>query len=78
MKKIVQQVVAQLKSIDAEVRAHEQAHIAAAGSGVSASAASFEYEKGVINRNRIMNTINTIQSHSPPPHPYPYIIILLS
>lgn len=40
------QVVAQLKSIDAEVRAHEQAHIAAAGSGVSASAASFEYEKG--------------------------------
>ncbi len=40
------QVVAQLKSVDAEVRAHEQAHIAAAGSGVSASAASFEYEKG--------------------------------
>lgn len=40
-----EQVVAKLKARDAEVRAHEQAHISAAA-GISASAPTFEYQTG--------------------------------
>lgn len=40
-----QQVVAELKARDAEVRAHEQAHIAAAA-GLRTSAPSFDYQEG--------------------------------
>lgn len=40
-----EQVVAKLKARDAEVRAHEQAHISAAA-GISASAPTYEYQTG--------------------------------
>lgn len=40
-----QQEVAQLKARDAEVKAHEQAHIAAAG-GLTTSAPSYSYQSG--------------------------------
>lgn len=40
-----QQVVAELKARDAEVRAHEQAHIAAAA-GLRTSAPTFDYQEG--------------------------------
>lgn len=40
-----EQEIAELKARDAEVRAHEQAHIAASG-GTTTSAPSFDYQKG--------------------------------
>ncbi len=40
-----QQVIAQLQARDTEVRAHESAHLAAAG-GIAAGGASFTYQKG--------------------------------
>ncbi len=45
-----QRQVDQLKKRDAEVKAHEQAHIAAGGAYVSGGA-SYEYEKGPDNQN---------------------------
>jgi len=40
-----QQQVAKLRSIDQKVRAHEQAHISAAG-GIGVSGAAFQYQRG--------------------------------
>lgn len=57
----------QLKKADAAVRAHEQAHLAAAG-GLAVSAASFSYQKGPDGRNYAVGgevQIDTSKGSSP-------------
>lgn len=62
-----EQVVAKLKARDAEVRAHEQAHIAAAA-GISASAPTYDYQTGPDGKKYAVGgevTVSFVQGKDP-------------